>query len=177
MTTGLIYRFLLVAMMLPNLLAAEQQPVKYHDGKPDGHKSLGGSGEIIVFEAPSDACALKAIRIHGSRYGFPEAPDENFYIFVTGADAKGILHTETAPYERFERGNAKWVEVKFKNPPKLPPKFCVILDFRAQQTKGVYVSFDTSSGGKHSWTGLPDKEPSPVDFGADWMVEAVLEKP
>ena len=151
--------------------------VEYHDGKPDGHKSLGGSGEVIAFEAPSDGWSLKAIRIHGARYGLPKAPDENFYIFISDAEAKEILHTETAPYGRFERGEAKWVDVRFKRPAKLPARFCVILDFKAHQTKGVYVSYDTSTGGGHSKTGLPDKEFLPVDFGGDWMIEAVLEKP
>lgn len=157
-------------------VAAEQQTLKKHDGKADGRKSLGGSGQIIAFEAPGDGCALRALRIHGSRYGLPKAPDIDFYIFLTDAGGKDILHTETAPYEKFERGEAAWVEVKFKKPPTVPKRFCIILDFKAQQTMGIYVSYDTSTGGQHSKIGLPGKDSSAVDFGGDWMVEAVLEK-
>lgn len=156
--------------------AAEQQVLKYHDGKPDGRKSLGGSGQVIAFDAPADGFALRAIRIHGSRYGLPKAPDLDFYIFLTDGEGKDILHTETAPYEKLERGDAGWVDIKFKKPVAAPKRFCVVLDFKAQQTQGVYVSYDTSTGGQHSKVGLPGQEPSPVDFGGDWMVEAVLEK-
>ncbi|MCC6356320.1 MAG: hypothetical protein IT577_20735 [Verrucomicrobiae bacterium] len=156
--------------------AAEQQVLKYHDGQPDGRKSLGGSGQVIAFEVPSEGWALRAVRIHGSRYGLPKAPDMDFYVFVTDAGCGNILHTETAPYEKFERGEAAWAEVKFKKPPVAPKQFCVVLDFKAQQTMGVYVSYDSSGGGKHSKVGLPGKDASPVDFGGDWMIEAVVEK-
>lgn len=167
---------ILAALLACGASAAEQQVLKYHDGKADGRKSLGGSGEVIAFAAPDAGWALRAIRIHGSRYGLPKAPDIDFYIFLTDAGGENILHTETAAYEKFDRGDAGWVEVKFKKPPAVPKAFCAILDFKAQQTMGVYVSYDTSTGGKHSKVGLPGKASSPVDFGGDWMIEAVIEK-
>ena len=156
--------------------AADGPMLKYHDGTADGKRSLRGSGEILLFEAPAGDWMLKGIRIHGSRYGLPKAPEEDFYVFVMDAEAKDVLHTTTAPYAKFERGEAKWVEVKFKKPTEVPTKFAVALDFKAHQTKGVYVSFDTSTGGKHSRTGLPGAAPSQVDFGGDWMIEALMEK-
>ncbi len=167
---------ILAALLACGASAAEQQVLKYHDGNADGRKSLGGSGEVIAFEAPDDGWALRAIRIHGSRYGLAKAPDVDFYIFLTDAGGENILHTETAAYEKFDRGEAKWVEVKFKKPPAVPKAFCAILDFKAQQTMGVYVSYDTSTGGKHSKVGLPGKEGAAVDFGGDWMIEAVIQK-
>ncbi len=49
------------------------------------------------------------------------------------------------------------------------------LDFKAHQTKGVCVSYDTSTGGNHSKIGLPgENKPRDVDFGGDWMIRAVL---
>lgn len=172
-----IQRVALLAALLPCASAAEERTLKYHDGTADGRKSLGGSGVVVLFEAPSDGWSLKAIRIHGSRYGLPKAPAEDFYIFVTDPEAKDILQTVTAPYAKFERDDAKWVEVKFKKPAEVPSKFAVVLDFKAHQTKGVYVSFDTSTRGKHSRKGLPGAASSQVDFGGDWMIEAVLDRP
>src|ERR1700689_1505065 len=54
--------------------------LKYGDGKPDGKKSLGGTGEMIRFELPEGVTAVRGIKIHGSRYGYPQAPKENFEI-------------------------------------------------------------------------------------------------
>ena len=38
---------------------------------------------------------------------------------------------------------------------ELPKTFWVALDFRPHQTKGVYVSYDNSTNGRHSLVGLP----------------------
>ena len=78
-----------------------------------------------------------------------------------------------AAYSLFERGPERWVEVSFAAPVEVPARFWVALDFRATGTKGVYVSYDASTGGKHSRAGLPGIKLKEVDFG-DWMVEAVL---
>lgn len=46
----------------------------------------------------------------------------------------------------------------------------------AEATKGVYVSYDTSTKGKHSRVGFNDQDAKPTDFKGDWMVQAVLAK-
>jgi hypothetical protein len=56
----------------------------------------------------------------------------------------------------------------------LPKSFWLVLDFRAAQTKGVYVSYDTTTGGKFSRIGLPGMASSGVDFGGDWMIQAIF---
>ncbi len=71
--------------------------LKYNDDAPDGKKSLGGSGEMIEFTGPSDTNNVKGIRIHGARYGYPEAPKESFLIFFLSPDQKRILHTAMGP--------------------------------------------------------------------------------
>jgi hypothetical protein len=81
-----------------------------------------------------------------------------------------------APYSLFKRGPEAWVAVSFERPIDLPKTFWVALDFRATQSKGVYVSFDTSTGGKHSRVGLAGARTSKVNFGGDWMIEATLAK-
>jgi hypothetical protein len=67
--------------------------------------------------------------------------------------------------------------IKFEDAIEVPSSFWVILNFNAARTKGVYVSFDTDTEGKYSRTGLPGTESKAVDFGGDWMVQALLIRP
>ena len=147
----------------------------YHDGTPDGRKSIAGTGEMIQFTAPGETASLRGIRLHCARYGYPQPPKENVKIYLVGDDTSDILHTELVPYARFERGESKWVAIRFKKPVEVPERFWVIVDFNAEQTKGVYVSYDTSTKGQYSRTGLPGEEPREVTFGGDWMIEALFD--
>lgn len=152
---------------------AQLPPVKYGDGKADGKKSLGGSGEMIQFTLPPGQGKIEGIRIHGSRYGSADAPRESFLVYVLNQDLSEIIATEMAPYSLFERGDEKWVEVKFRKPIEVPQQFWVALDFRAGQRKGVYVSYDTSTDGKQSRIGLPGIEAKQADFAGEWMIEVL----
>ena len=161
--------------------ATERAPtvLKYNDGKADGKKSIGGSGEMIRFELPEGVTKVRGIRIHGSRYGLPQAPNEDFEISFLNGDMDEIVASEAAPYRLFKRGKEMWVRVNFDQPVELPKEFWIALNFNAQQTKGVYVSYDTSTKGEHSRVGLPgdDEKPKSTDFGSDWMVEVLLSPP
>lgn len=148
--------------------------LKYDDGKPDGKRSFGGSGEIIQFSLPTEQGKITGIRIHGSRYGMPEPPAEDFVIYGLSEDMSDVLFTETAPYKLFERGQERWVDVQFKKVREVPKTFWIVVDFKAHQTKGVYVSYDTSTGGKHSKVGLPGQDAAAVNFGGDWMIRVKL---
>ena len=66
--------------------------LKYGNGQPAGKKSLGGSGEMIRFTLPDVASKVSGIRIHGSRYGMPEAPKESFLIYFLNHDLSEVLH-------------------------------------------------------------------------------------
>lgn len=167
----------LIGIVLAGGFANEQgTALKYHDDQPDGKQSLGGSGELIEFTRPAEQTKLAGLRIHGSRYGAAAAPEEDFLIHVLSTDRKRVLHTELAPYALFERGAERWVTVTFAEPVALPEHFWIALDFRAQQRKGVYVSYDTSTGGKNSRIGLPGLPAVETKFGGDWMIEAIMEK-
>ncbi len=145
------------------------------DGKPDGKRSLGGSGEMIELGMPDGASKVLGVKIHGARYGLPEAPKESFLIYFMNKNRTRILHTEMARYSLFKRGAEQWVDVNFETPVTgLPKSFWVIVDFRAAQTKGVYVSYDTTTGGKFSRIGLPGMSSSEVNFGGDWMIQAIF---
>jgi hypothetical protein len=106
---------------------------------------------------------------------FPVVVHKSFLIYFLNEDLPEIVATRMAPYSLFERGEERWVEVTFAKPVETPRRFWVALDFRAHQSKGIYVSFDASTGGKHSRNGLPGIKPKEVEFG-DWMIEAVLAK-
>jgi hypothetical protein len=111
----------------------------------------------------------------GSRYGQPTPPEESFLIYFLNEDRSEILATRMAPYSLLERGPERWVEMSFAKPVEVPGRFWVALDFRAHQSNGAYVSFDSSTGGKFSRAGLPGLTPREVDYG-DWMIEVVLAK-
>jgi RNA polymerase sigma-70 factor (ECF subfamily) len=148
--------------------------LKYDDGKAVGKRSIGGSGEMIRFTLPAEKGTMKGIRIHGSRYGLPQPPDEDFSIHVLSKDMSQTLFTETAPYKLFQRGKEKWVDVKFKTAHEVPKAFWIVLDFKAHQTKGVYVSYASSAdGNKHSKVGLPGKGSGDFPDG-DWMIRVLL---
>ncbi len=151
----------------------------YGDGKPDGKKSYGGNGHMIRFELPEGVTKIKGIRIHGSRYGLPQAPEENFEITFLNDKRDEIVHTESAPYKVFKRGKENWVRIPFDKEVELPKKFWIALDFNAEQTKGVYLSYDTSTKGQYSRVGKAgdDKEPKETEFGGDWMVQVLLAPP
>ena len=152
--------------------------LNYGDGKPDGRKSLGGSGEVIRFALPTGTERVRTIKIHGSRYGYPRPPKEDFHIIFLNEDMTEVLHKEAAPYSLFRRGPSKWVTVRLKEPRKVTKRFWVVLDFHAERTKGVYVSYDTSTKGEHSRIGLPPEQKArQVSFAGDWMIQALLTKP
>jgi len=153
--------------------------LSYGDGKADGKKSYGGNGHLIRFELPEGITKVRGIRIHGSRYGVPQAPNEDAEITFLSEDREEVLDSQPAPYRLFKRGKEAWVRVMFDKEVELPQKFWIALNFNAHQTKGVYVSYDTSTKGEYSRAGLPgdDEEPKETDFGGDWMVQVMLSRP
>jgi RNA polymerase sigma-70 factor (ECF subfamily) len=152
--------------------------LKYSDQKPDGRKSIAGSGEMIRFELPDANQRVRAIKIHGSRYGYPRPPAEDFEILFLNEDMSEVLHEQKAPYSLFQRGEAKWVTVRFDKPLPVSKVFWVLVNFNAERTKGVYVSYDNSTSGEHSRVGLPPDQPAQeAGIQGDWMIEAVLTAP
>ena len=111
-----------------------------------GKKSIAGGGHAVRFEAPGEGWTLTAVRIHGSRYGYPRPPREDFKVFLCDEKFKPIAEF-AFPYSKFERGESKWVTLEVK-PTKLPKTFILGVDFDPTQTKGVYVSHDKEGSGR-----------------------------
>jgi len=150
--------------------------LKYGDGKADGKKSIAGSGEMILFELPGDTGSVRAVRVHGSRYGYPQAPKEDIEVTLLSEDMSEVLHTELVPYSLFKRSKARWTHLPFRDPIEVPKKFWVVLSFNAEKTKGVYVSYDTSTKGEFSRIGFSDEDARETGFEGDWMVQVLLAK-
>lgn len=164
-----IKRWVLLALLvvLPNLIFAD-------DSKPVGKKSIGGSGQMIQFADAKDSSKLSGIEVHGSRYGTPEAPKEKFLIYVLDERMNKVTAVKMVPYSTFERGEEKWVSIKFDDPVVFPKDGWIVIDFRAAGTKGVYVSYDDSTA-KHSKVGLPGIPAKNPEFKGNWMIRPIWE--
>ncbi len=130
---------------------------------------------MIRFELPGESGKVRAIRVHSARYGYPQPPDEDVEITILSNDMTDVLHTELVPYSLFKRvKKSRWTYVPFREPVEVPESFWVVLDFNAEQTKGVYVSYDTSTKGEFSRIGLTEEDAKNTDFEGDWMVQVLL---
>ncbi len=150
--------------------------ISHNDGTAEGKKSVAGAAEFLSFTLPNDGAKVAAIRVHGSRYGMPQPPKEEFSIYFLNQDLSQTVATKTAPYARFKRGPESWVEITFPEPVEVPSDFWVGLDFHAEQKKGIYLSVDKSTDGSRSRVGQPGKTIRPANVGGDWMIEVVLAK-
>ncbi len=140
------------------------------DGTMKGKKSIAGGGHAVRFEAPGKGWTLTAVKIHGSRYGYPRAPREDFKVFLCDEKFEPIAEF-SFPYAKFERGESKWVTLEVK-PTQLPKAFILGVNFDPTQTKGVYMSHDKEGSG-HSLVGLPGERSRPFDQG-DWLIRAKI---
>ncbi len=146
------------------------QELAIDDGKSAGKLSISGGGHAVKFACPEDRGILRAVKIYGSRYGTAEAPKENFHVWVCDEQNK-ILKDYSFPYSKFVRGREKWVLLPMGDF-AVPKQFVIFVGFNPEQSKGVYVHYDSQSSGK-SLKGLPT---SPTeDFGTgDWMIRAMV---
>ncbi|MHB0956287.1 MAG: SHD1 domain-containing protein [Pirellulaceae bacterium] len=150
-------------------LVGKPEELKNDDGTPAGKKSLP-HGIAAVFKTLDDGYYITALRIHGGRYGYPQAPKEDFHVSLCDTDFE-LIADFTYPYSKFARGDAKWVELRCK-PTALPRDFVVCLNFNPTSTKGVYVSHDSEGEGL---VGLPGKQAGSFT-GGDWMIRVTVDR-
>ena len=145
----------------------------HDDGKPAGKGSIAGGGHAVGFAVEGGSWYLTGVRIHGSRYGMPQPPREDFHVWLCDEEFKKVAEF-SFPYASFARGQPGWVALKV-TPTEVPKKFIVCVGFNPTATKGVFVSRDAEGGGK-SLTGLPG-QPSRAMGSGDWLIRAVLDQP
>ena len=144
-------------------LTGDPQELKNDDGKPAGKKSFP-RGIASAFKVPGDGYHLISVRIHGSRYGYPRPPEEDFHVSLCDNEFN-LISDFSFPYSKFKRGKQDWVSLRVK-PTAVPKEFVICLNFNPERTKGVYVSHD---GEGRSLVGLPGK-PAGAFTGGDWMI-------
>lgn len=151
--------------------SGESRELAHDDGAPTGKRSIAGGGHAVRLEAPDDSWCVTAVKLFGSRYGYPQAPKEDFHVWICDEKLKPIADFKF-PYSTFARGEPKWVTMKVKST-KVPQKFAVCVGFNPEQTKGVYVSHDAASTG-NSLVGLPTSGFRPFSNG-DWLIRARIQ--
>lgn len=149
------------------------------DNSAEGKRSLAGSGHAVVFDRPDGAKKVTAIQIFASRYGYPQAPDEDFHVYLL--DEKQMPIKDLAlPYALIARGPEKWYTFEVPGI-EVPERFYVALSFDPTRTKGIYLGYDEVDGPSHSYTGLPDSgfsrhTSSPEEkVTHEWMVRVRME--
>ncbi len=148
--------------------AAQGTVLGYVDDTAEGKRSIAASGHCVEFSAPETLKFVEEVSIFASRYGLPEAPDEDFHIYILNGK-KQVLADVPVPYGAVERADLKWYT--FPTPAvEVTPKFFVALSFNPHQTKGIYLGFDKNVDTTHSYTGLPDSGFESVRDRFDWMV-------
>ncbi|HBO45797.1 MAG TPA: hypothetical protein DD670_18120, partial [Planctomycetaceae bacterium] len=98
-------------------------------------------------------------------------PREDFHVTVCDLDYEPLAEFAFR-YSTFKRTSEQtWVALKTK-PTELPKEFILCVDFKAEATKGVYVSHD---GEGTALVGRPN-QPAGTFSGGDWLIRAVIER-
>jgi len=144
----------------------------HDDGKPAGKKSMAGGGHAVRFKTTGQGWYLTAVSIHGSRYGYPQPPKEDFHVWLCDAEFKPIADFPF-PYSSFAWGNERWVTLSV-TPTRVPTEFIVCVGFNPTATKGVYVHYDKEASGD-SFFGLPGEAGRPCEQW-DWLIRAKVDQ-
>jgi hypothetical protein len=167
---------LLATLFAQSARAAETTTLKHDDGSQESKQSMTGAGHAVRFECPDkEKWYVKAISIHGSRYGTPSAPNEDFQVIIASDDLSRRQEINK-PYKLFERGKEEWVRFGI-DPVEVQGSFHVAVFFNPTRTKGVYVGIDSNASPTHSAVLLasdPGKKQS--DLEGDWMIRVHLTK-
>ncbi len=158
-----------------NYVSTEYEPMyedvtlKNDDGEGVGKNSSAGLAQIVKFNSGYNAVLLDEVQIYGSRYGYTQAPDEDFTVYICDSKLK-VLKELKFPYSTFKRrGDTKWYSLKFE-PFEVSGDFYIAVNFNAERTKGFYLYYDKESSG-NSYRGKPGVSASVYDEG-DWLIRA-----
>ena len=140
-------------------------------------RSFADSGHAVAFQRSPEMKSIVAVKLFCGRYGYPEAPDENFHIYLLDQN-QNVLEQVAVPYGRIERSKLRWQTIEFPAI-AVPEKFMVALWFNAEATKGVFIGMDKNVTETHSYAGLPDKGApgkhfTKVEQPYEWMIRAVV---
>ena len=120
--------------------AKETRELSLDSGTMANKRSIAGGGHAVRFKVDGDSNYVTSVSLHGSRYGMPQPPREDFHVWICDSKFKPIA-TFRFRYGAYTRGNPVWKSFKVK-PTAVPEEFIVCFGFNPQATKGVYVSYD-----------------------------------
>ncbi len=169
-TLAVLAAALLVA---PPPAAAKEKELARDSGTMEGRRSMAGSGHIVAFEKPEGKWRVRAVRIHGSRYGGGYDPAATFFTVAVTDEALKPLATARARYDLFPAGSFAWADVPLDRPVEVPARFKVVAAFDPTATKGVFVATALAKE-SHSSAGLPGGTERPFDAGKEWMIRVLL---
>lgn len=155
-----------------NELAQEPMDLFFDDGKQASKSSIAGSGHAVKFSIPGSDWYITSVQIYGSRYGYPQAPKEDFHIWLCDKDFKVIADFPQS-YAKFRRAEPRWVNIPVE-PTNVPSEFIICVGFNPTGTKGVYVGYDAEGSGS-SFTGLPGGEFNSFSEG-DWLIRVKVDQ-
>jgi hypothetical protein len=126
----------LLLHVLAQPAAAERTTcLKHDDGPQEDKRSMTGAGHAVRFECPNgEKWYVEAVSIHGSRYGTPRAPDEDFQVVIANNDLTQTSEIKK-PYSLFKRGKEDWVRFGI-DPIEVQGAFHVAVFFNPTRTKG-----------------------------------------
>lgn len=154
-------------------VAGKPRELSNDNGAMAGKSSIAGGGHAVKFKVDGDSWKVTSVSLHGSRYGVPQPPKENFDVWICDAQFKPIA-TFHFPYSSFKRADPVWKSFRIR-PTSVPEDFIVCFGFNPEATKGVYVSHDGKTS-ETSTVGVPGTgEPQPFAKG-NWMIRCKVEK-
>jgi hypothetical protein len=153
--------------------AKETRELSLDNGQMSGKRSIAGGAHAVKFKVDGDSNYVTSVSLHGSRYGMPQPPKENFNVWICDSNFKPIA-TFHFRYGAFTRSDPVWKSFTIK-PTRVPSEFIVCFGFNPQATKGVYVSHDNKPS-QTSSVGIPGRgEPQPFTQG-NWLIRCKVEK-
>jgi hypothetical protein len=159
----------LAILALAAVAHAADRELKHDNGEKAGHQSRAGAAHAISFEAPRGSWWLKAVRIHGARYGGGYDPTEEEFV-VAVSDGNEELGRSSATYDRFAPGRFAWVDVPVE-PVKVKGRFWVRVSFDPARTRGVFVGWCDVKKSHSHWHADRIVAFPP---GKEWMIRAVI---
>jgi len=157
---------------MANELQGQPMELALDDGRQAGQKSIAGGGHAVKYAVQGNGWYLTGVRIFGSRYGMPQAPREDFHVWLCDAQLN-VIADFPQPYGKFNKGDPAWVDLLTK-PTEVPSEFVVCVGFNPTGTKGVYVGMDGKEN-MGSMTALPGSEGQAMEQG-NWMIRARVDQ-
>jgi hypothetical protein len=153
--------------------AAEVRELAHDNGSMANKSSIAGGGHAVKYKVDGDSCYVTSVSLHGSRYGMPQPPKEDFKVWICDAQFKPIA-TFNFPYSSFTRADPVWKSFRIR-PTRVPENFIVCFGFNPQATKGVYVSYDSQTS-ETSMIGVPEQGEAKPFAKGNWLIRCKIEK-